>query len=155
MRSGGALQFLVVNPAMPHNSGLHSLVSEWKLSYLPSSDQPSKNIIFFVLLQAASLLPLFSTSYGKRAQQRAGPIPKNLDADANKEKRREPQDDAHTAFADDRGKSIGKTVTTKNAQRHERRTNHRRKNGDEVRAEGMRLVGAQTDMHGYRALAHR
>src|SRR6266481_3758570 len=155
MRSGGALQFLVVNPAMPHNSGHPSLVSEWKLSYLPSSDQPSKNIIFFVLLQAASLLPLFSTSYGKGAQQRAGPIPKNLDADANEEKRREPQDDAHTAFADDRGKPIGKTVAKKNAQRHERRSNDRRKNGEDVRAEMMRLVGAKRDGHGYGAWSNR
>src|SRR5260370_19195558 len=151
MRSGGALQFLVVNPAMPHNSGHPSLVSEWNLSSLPSSDQPSKNIIFFVLLQAASLLPLFSRSYGKRAQKRAGSIPKNLDADANKEKRREPQDDTHTAFADDRGKPVGKTVTKKNAQRHERRSNDRRKNCEGVRAELERLPGANTNCHPHSA----
>jgi hypothetical protein len=88
---------------MPHNSGHPSLVSEWNLSYLPSSGQRSKNIIFLALLQASSLVPLSSRSYGERTQQSLGSVPKNLDANANEEEGREPQDDAHPGFADDRG----------------------------------------------------
>src|SRR2546427_180080 len=72
-------------------------------------------------------------------------IPQNLDADAHEEKGREPQDDAHAAFADDCGETIGKTVTKKNAQRHERRTNDRRKNGKEIRAQVVRLICAESD----------
>src|SRR3989441_1533927 len=72
-------------------------------------------------------------------------IPQNLNADAHEEKGREPQDDAHAAFADDCGETIGKTVTKKNAQRHERRTNDRRKNGKEIRAQVVGLICSESD----------
>src|SRR4029077_12804459 len=125
IRSGGALQFLVVNPAMPHNSRHPSLVSEWNLSTLPSSGQRSQNIIFPALLQDGSLVAPSSRSYGERTQQRPGSIPKNLDANANQEEGREPQDDAHAGFADERGEVIGEAVAKINARGDEERRDHR------------------------------
>ncbi len=86
IRSGGALQFLVVNPAIPHNSGHPALVSEWNLNYLPYSNQRSQNIIFLGLLQATSSLALSSRCGGDGPQQGVNAIPQNLDADANEKK---------------------------------------------------------------------
>src|SRR5260370_40412890 len=82
------------------------------------------------------------------AKQSAHSVPKNLDADANEEKGREPQDDAHPAFADDRGETIGEAVAKIDAHRDERRTNHRGENLEEVRTEMVRLVCAESDGHG-------
>src|SRR5260370_18392723 len=107
IRSGGALQFLVVNPAIPHNSRHPALVSEWNLNYLLCSLQPSQNIIFLGLLQATSSLPLSSRCGGDRPQQGVNAIPQNLDADANEKKGREPQDITHPAFSVDSGEPAG------------------------------------------------
>src|SRR5713226_8757426 len=120
IRSGGALQFLVVNPAIPHNSGHLTLVSEWNLNYLPYSHQPSQNIIFLGLLQATSSLPLSSRTGGESPQQGPYAIPQNLDADANEKKGREPQDNAHPAFSDDCGETVREAVANIDAQRHKR-----------------------------------
>ncbi len=120
IRSGGALQCLVVNPAIPHNSRHPALVSEWNLNYLPYSHQPSQNIIFLGLLQATSSLPLSSRCGGDRPQKGVNAIPQNLDANANEEEGREPQDNTHPAFADDCGETVGETVAKIDAQRHQR-----------------------------------
>src|SRR5712692_4059790 len=150
MRSGGALQFLVVKPAMPHNSGHPSLVAEWNSSYSPYSHQPSQNIIFLSLLQDASSVPLSSSNSRERSQERLGSIPKNLDADANEEKGREPQDDTHSTLADHGSQTVGETVTEVDAEGHERGADNGGKNGEEVRAQVVRLVCSESDGDGNR-----
>jgi len=58
-----------------------------------------------------------SASGGRRVQQCLHSVPENLHADADEEKRGEPQNDAHAAFADNGSETIGETVAKKNAQR--------------------------------------
>src|SRR6266700_2917126 len=69
-------------------------------------------------------LPLCPSSW-QGTKQSAHAIPQNLDADANEEKGREPQNDAHPVFSDNRGETIGEAVAKINAQRHEGGTDHR------------------------------
>src|ERR1700720_3892733 len=78
-------------------------------------------------------------------------VPKNLDTDANEEKRREPQDDAHPGIADDRGEAMGEAVAKINAYGHKRRGDHRGENRKKILAEVARFVCAERDGHGYRA----
>jgi len=78
-------------------------------------------------------------------------IPQNLDADAHKKKEESRKMMPMPLSPMTRSEPIGKTVTKKNAHCHERRSNDRRKNGEDVRAEVMRLVGAKRDGHGYGA----
>jgi len=85
---------------------------------------------------------------GKRLQQGARAVPKNLDANANEEKGRKPQNNAHPAFADDGGEAVRKSVAKIDAYRHQRGTNHRGENREEIRAEVVRFVGAKRDGHG-------
>jgi len=85
---------------------------------------------------------------GQRTKQGARAVPKDLDADANEKEGRKAQDDAHAAFADGGGETICESVASVNAHRDERGTNDRGENREKVRAEMMRLVGAERDGHG-------
>jgi len=51
-----------------------------------------------------------------------------LNADANEQKRRKPQNDLHPAFTDDRGETIGKAIAKIDAQCYESGTDYRREN---------------------------
>src|ERR1700730_3643443 len=54
MRPGGAVQFLVVKPVIPHNSAHPASVPEWNLKFLLHSHEPPQDIIsVFALLRAA------------------------------------------------------------------------------------------------------
>src|SRR5260370_18559237 len=87
----------------------------------------------------------------KRFQQGARAIPKNLDADANEKKRREPQNDTHPAFADDGGEAIRESVAKIDTYGYESGTDHRRENREEIRPDAVRLGGAEGRMHRYGA----
>jgi hypothetical protein len=84
----------------------------------------------------------------KRFQQGARAIPKNLNADANEEKGRKAQNDAHPAFADDGGEAIGESVAKKDTHGYESGANHGGENREEIRPDAVRLVGAKRDGHG-------
>src|SRR5229473_4444532 len=88
---------------------------------------------------------------GQRTEQGFYAVPKNLDADANEEEGREPQDDAHPGFADDRGEAIREAVAKINADCHERRGDHGSQNGKKIWAEVVRFVCPERDGHGNRA----
>src|ERR1700682_1902301 len=45
MRPGGAVQFLVVKPVIPHNSAHPASVPEWNLRFLLHSHEPSQDTI--------------------------------------------------------------------------------------------------------------
>src|SRR6266851_3695576 len=45
MRSAGAVQFLVVNPVIPHKPAHPAFVPEWNLRFLLHSHEPSQDII--------------------------------------------------------------------------------------------------------------
>src|SRR5690348_15986241 len=75
-------------------------------------------------------------------------VPKDLDTDTNEQERGEPQNNAHAAFADDRGETVGETVANINTQCHERRADDGGENCEKIRAEMMRLVRAKCDGHG-------
>src|ERR1700687_2703000 len=54
MRPGGAVQFLVVKPVIPHNSAHPASVPEWNLRFLLHSHEPSQDTIsVLALLRAA------------------------------------------------------------------------------------------------------
>jgi len=82
------------------------------------------------------------------AHQRTCSVPKNLDADANEEKGRKAQNNAHAAFADDGGEAVRESVAKIDTYGYQSGTNHCGKNREEIRAEVVWLVGAQGDGHG-------
>src|SRR5260370_7587311 len=83
----------------------------------------------------------------KRFQQGARAIPKNLDADANEKKRREPQNDAHPAFADDGGEAIRESVTKIDTYGYESGANHPGENRREIMPDAEPFVGPPHDLH--------
>ncbi len=82
------------------------------------------------------------------AYQRTCSIPKNLDANANEQKGRKPQNNAHAAFADDGGEAVRESIAKIDTYGYQSGTNHRSENREEIRAEVVRLIGAKRDGHG-------
>src|SRR5215467_216443 len=84
---------------------------------------------------------------GKSMHKRADAVPHNLHTDANKEKRRKPQNDAHAALTHGGGQSVSKAVTNVNAHRDDCRANDCSKDGEQVGPEMMRQVSPERDSH--------
>jgi hypothetical protein len=87
MRSGGALQFLVVNPAIPHNALHRSVLREVRAQMFSKSLEN----LSFGSLSGVGGWPQRKTrgsvrSRGKRAEQRAETVPHDLHPDAHQEK---------------------------------------------------------------------
>src|SRR5437899_6139751 len=89
------------------------------------------------------------------AYQRTCSIPKNLDANANEQKGRKPQNNAHAAFADDGGEAVRESIAKIDTYGYQSGTNHRSENREEIRAEVVRLIGTERDGHGDRARPNR
>src|SRR5580765_1252893 len=75
MRPGGAVQFLVVKPVIPHNSAHPASVPEWNLRFLLHSHEPSQDTISWLCVTPRGSLRIHRGASGKERNKALAPFP--------------------------------------------------------------------------------